>query len=173
MDLEGGSVGPFAVSGGLMSGFGSSSDEDDEEEQDNEEDVNNEVSSYPLHKLSHRFFFGGGGASSGANGGPSEDYDEIFEDIDEIDFTHHLEVGAGMDAPESPEDTQMEEYDHNSARSESPEPGDNEGDSAAPVHGGEDVEAMNQEDKDLLDEYAEQHRQDDDICNQIAGLRRP
>ncbi|KAJ9150573.1 SAPS-domain-containing protein [Coniochaeta hoffmannii] len=170
MDLEGGSVGPFAVSGGLMSGFGSSSDEDDEEEQENEEDVNNEVSSYPLHKLSHRFFFGGSNAPSGASGGrPSEDYDEIFEDIDEIDFTHHLEIGAGVDAPDSPENTQMEEYEHDSARSGSPEPGK----SGIPVDGGEDVEAMNQEDKELLDEYVEQHRQDDDICNQIAGLRRP
>ncbi|KAB5585068.1 SIT4 phosphatase-associated protein-domain-containing protein [Coniochaeta sp. 2T2.1] len=39
-------LGPFTVSGGLMSGFGSSSDEDEEEEQENEEDVNNEFRAF-------------------------------------------------------------------------------------------------------------------------------
>jgi SIT4-associating protein SAP185/190 len=173
-DQESGGVGPFAVSGGLMSGFGSSSDEDDEEEQENEEDVNNEVSSYPLRKLSHRFFFGGDAPSGAGDGGPSRDYDDVFEDIDEIDFTHHLEIGAGVDEdPDSPEDTQMRDYEHDSARSVSPDPTDNEDDAQGPTEVGEGVEAMNEEDKELLDEYVEQHRQDDDICNQIAGLRRP
>ncbi|KAH8904193.1 SAPS-domain-containing protein [Coniochaeta sp. PMI_546] len=164
LDLEGGSssVGQFAVSAGLMSGFGSSSDEDEDEEQENEEDVNNEVS-YPLHKLSHRFFFGHN-APSGANGGPGGDYDDILEDIDEINFTHHLEIGAGLeDAPDSPEDTPMgePEDEHQSPRSESPDPGNEEG------------AALNQEDKNSLDNWVEHHRQDDDdICSQIAGLRR-
>lgn len=173
LDSGGSGVGQFAVSAGLMSGFGSSSDEDDEEEQDNEEDVNNEVS-YPLHKLSHRFFFGGG-APSGANGGPGgEDYDEILEDIDEIDFTHHLEIGAGMDdGPDSPEDTPMgePEYQHESARSESPDPGDIQDGPVVDGDGDEEAVALNPEEKSLLDDWVEQHRQDDDICNQIARLR--
>lgn len=146
MDLEGGNVGQFAVSGGLMSGFGSSSDEDEEEEQESEEDVNNEVS-YPLHKLSHRFFFGGN-APRGADGGPSEDYDvDVVEDIDEIDFTHHLEIGAGMEDPDSPEDTSMEEpeYDHMDARSESPDPGDDADERGGPADGSHAQQALNQE----------------------------
>ncbi|OIW25610.1 SAPS-domain-containing protein [Coniochaeta ligniaria NRRL 30616] len=175
LDLESGSagVGQFAISAGLMSGFGSSSDEDEEEEQDNEEDVNNEVS-YPLHKLSHRFFFESD-APSGANGGPGEDYDDM-EDIDEIDFTHHLAIGAGReDGPDSPEDTPMgePEYEHQRARSESPNPGDIVDDFGdGPGDGDEEGAALNQEDKNLLDDWVEQHRQDDDICNQIARLRR-
>lgn len=173
VDLEGNGPGHFAVSSGLMSGFGSSSDEDEEEEQESEEDVNNEVS-YPMHKFAHRFFFGGN-APSGVGGGPSEDY-EIFEDIDEIDFTHHLEIGAGLEDHDSPEDTIMgePEYEHSDARPESPDPAVNANDSLGPVEGPrEEGQSLNREDKDLLDEYVEQHRQDDDICNQMAGLRRP
>jgi SIT4-associating protein SAP185/190 len=99
-----------------------------------------------------------------------------LEDIDEIDFTHHLEIGAGLeDGPDSPEDTPMAEpeYEHLSARSESPGPGDIQDDSGdGPVRGNGEGVDLNQEDRNLLDDWVEQHRQDDDICSQIARLRR-
>jgi SIT4-associating protein SAP185/190 len=48
------SLGPFSISSGLHSGFGSSSDEEEEEPEETEEDVNNEVSelSYSLQRVS-------------------------------------------------------------------------------------------------------------------------
>lgn len=174
LELESGGASstPFAISAGaLMSGFGSSSDEDEEEEQDNDDDVANEVSDpLRLRKLSHRFFFGNE-APSGADGGRSgDDYDDIFEDIDEINFTHHLEIGPDLeDGPDSPEDTAMGEpaYEHEAVRVESPEP------EPEPESNDDfmDGPALNEEDNALLDDWVEQHRQDDDICNQIAKLR--
>jgi SIT4-associating protein SAP185/190 len=128
LDLESANTGagPFAISAGtLMSGFGSSSDEDEEEEQENEEDVNNEVS-YPLRDLTYIFrgiaLSGARPAYEARSMGYGDEFDNDL-DVDNIDFTHHLDL-----YPEDARD--IEEFshvgdddDHHGWDTGSPEPG--------------------------------------------------